>query len=81
MGHRILREDRYNIQIKQLGHNDQYPCDQDETVKIWIGVDTGYPAEDAFTQGREGFNNYQPYFMQWIVLALGANPGRLLPRR
>lgn len=56
--------------IRQIlqGYDYAYP----ETVKIWIGVDTGYPAEDAFTQGREGFNNYQPYFMQWIVLALGA---------
>ena len=41
-------------------------------MEIWIGVDTSYPVEDAFTQGRIGFNNYQPYFMQWIALAFGA---------
>ncbi len=56
--------------IRQIlqGYDYAYP----ETVEIWIGVDTSYPVDDAFTQGRIGFNNYQPYFMQWIALALGA---------
>ena len=50
----------------------EYDYAYPETVEIWIGVDTSYPVEDAFTQGRIGFNNYQPYFMQWIALAFGA---------
>ena len=50
----------------------EYDYAYPETVEIWLGVDTSYPAEDAFTEGRAGFNNYQPYFMQWIALAFGA---------
>lgn len=50
----------------------EYDYAYPETVEIWIGVDTSYPAEDAFTQGQTGYNNYQPYFMQWIALALVA---------
>ena len=50
----------------------EYDYAYPETVEIWIGVDTSYPAEDAFTQGRAGFNNYQPYFMQWIAVAFCA---------
>ncbi len=55
--------------IRQIlqGYDYAYP----ETVKIWIGVDTSYPTDDVFTQGRSGFENYQPYFMQWIAVALG----------
>ena len=56
--------------IRQIlqGYDYAYP----ETVEIWIGVDTSFPVEDAFTQGRTGFANYQPYFMQWIALAIGS---------
>lgn len=43
-----------------------------ETVKIWMGVDTTYPAGDAFKQGAVGFENYLPYFGQWIVAAIAA---------
>ena len=50
----------------------EYDYAYPETVEIWIGVDTSYPAADAFTQGQAGFNNYQPYFMQWIALAFVA---------
>ena len=50
----------------------EYDYAYPETVEIWLGVDTSYPAEDAFTQGQAGFNNYQPYFMQWIALAFAA---------
>ena len=47
----------------------EYDYAYPETVEIWIGVDTTYPVEDAFTQGRDGFSKYQPYFLQWIALA------------
>lgn len=41
-----------------------------ESVKIWINVDTAYPVSDAFVQGATGFQNYTPYFWQWVVAAL-----------
>ena len=41
-----------------------------ENIRIWIAVDSTYPVNDAFTQGRAGFQNYLPYFWQWIVLAV-----------
>ncbi len=50
----------------------EYDYAYPETVEIWLGVDTSFPAEDAFTRGQEGFNNYQPYFTQWIALAFAA---------
>lgn len=37
-----------------------------ESVKIWIGVDTSYPAADAFRQGRE----YLPNLWMWLVAAI-----------
>lgn len=50
------------------GYDYAYP----ETVRIWIGVDTTYPMEDAFKQGAVGFRNYLPYFEQWIIAAIAA---------
>ncbi|MCM1252335.1 MAG: HAMP domain-containing histidine kinase [Clostridium sp.] len=41
-----------------------------ESIRIWIGVDDNYRAEDAFAQGRAGFQNYLPYFWQWVILAV-----------
>ncbi|MDE6846294.1 MAG: HAMP domain-containing histidine kinase [Lachnospiraceae bacterium] len=43
-----------------------------ESVKIWINVDTTYPVSDVFMQGAIGFQNYTPYFWQWIAAALSA---------
>ncbi len=43
-----------------------------ETVKIWIGVDTSYPANDSFAQGFDGFYNYMPYYWQWAAAAVAA---------
>lgn len=37
-----------------------------ESVKIWIGVDTSYPAADAFRQGRE----YLPNLWMWLVAVI-----------
>lgn len=47
----------------------EYDYAYPETVEIWIGVDTSYPIADAFTQGRDGFKKYQPYFPLWIAMA------------
>ncbi len=41
-----------------------------ENIRIWIAVDSTYPVSDAFTQGRAGFQNYLPYFWQWIILVV-----------
>ena len=41
-----------------------------ENIRIWIAVDSNYPVNDAFAQGRAGFLNYHPYFWQWIFLAV-----------
>lgn len=43
-----------------------------EAVKIWIGVDTGYQAKDAFSQGAAGYKNFIPHYNQWIILLAGA---------
>ena len=43
-----------------------------ETVKIWLGVDTSYPVDDAFKQGATGYSSYMPYFWQWVVIAIVA---------
>lgn len=37
-----------------------------ENVKIWIGVDTSYPVQDAFTQGKE----YLPNLWLWVAAAI-----------
>ena len=48
----------------------EYDYAYPESIRIWIGVDSSYPVGDAFTQGRAGFQNYLPYFWQWVVLAV-----------
>lgn len=48
----------------------QYDYAYPENVKIWISVDTDYPVNDAFMQGKAGFSNYLPYFWQWVALAV-----------
>lgn len=48
----------------------QYDYAYPETIRIWISVDTTYPVSDAFAQGKAGFNNYLPYFWQWVVFAV-----------
>lgn len=40
-----------------------------ETSKIWIGVDTSYPAEDVYIQGMNGYQSYMPYYGQLIGLS------------
>ncbi len=40
-----------------------------ETVKIWIGVDTSYTADDVYIQGMKGYESYMPYYWQLIGIA------------
>ena len=55
-----------NTILKLLsGYDYAYP----ENVKIWLGVDTSYPVKDSFTQGAAGFQNYMPYYWQWLAVA------------
>ena len=44
----------------------QYAYAYPEDVRIWISVDTSYPAVDAFRQGAE----YMPNLWQWAMTAL-----------
>ncbi|MCM1267495.1 MAG: HAMP domain-containing histidine kinase [Bacteroidales bacterium] len=44
----------------------QYAYAYPEDVRIWISVDTAYPAMDAFRQGKE----YLPNLWQWALTAL-----------
>lgn len=44
----------------------QYAYAYPEDVRIWISVDTSYPAMDAFKQGAE----YMPNLWQWAMTAL-----------
>jgi len=48
----------------------EYDYAYPESIRIWIGVDSSYPASDAFIQGKAGFQNYLPYFWQWVILAI-----------
>lgn len=48
---------------------EQYDYAYPENVKLWIGVDTTYPVQDAFAQGMESYQNYVPSFLQTLVVA------------
>ncbi len=48
----------------------EYDYAYPENIRIWVGVDSSYPVSDAFTQGRAGFQNYLPYFWQWVTLVV-----------
>lgn len=43
-----------------------------ETIKVWIGVDTSYPANDVYIQGLNGYTSYVPYYWQLIGFAATA---------
>ncbi|MCH5256532.1 MAG: HAMP domain-containing histidine kinase [Lachnospiraceae bacterium] len=62
-----------NTSIKENTIRDivmKYDYAYPEDIKIWIGVDTRYPIEDAIAQGASGYQNYLPYFWQWGVFAV-----------
>ncbi len=40
-----------------------------ETMKVWIGVDTSYAADDVYIQGMQGYESYMPYYWQLIGFA------------
>lgn len=42
-----------------------------ETMQVFIGVDTAYPAKDVYIQGMDGYASYIPYYWQLIGLAAG----------
>ena len=48
------------------GYDYAYP----ESVKIWMCVDSNYPADDGFRQGMIGYNNYMPYLWQGAAVAV-----------
>ncbi|MCH5253615.1 MAG: hypothetical protein J1F41_01735 [Lachnospiraceae bacterium] len=60
----LIEEESIRKIVKEYDY--AYP----ENIKIWIGVDTSYPANDAFLQAAIGFRHYQPYLWQWVVAAV-----------
>ena len=40
-----------------------------ETIQVWIGVDTSYPAKDVYIQGMNGYTSYMPYYWQLVAVA------------
>ena len=43
-----------------------------DNIRIWIGVDTCYYVNDAFSQGSAVYNNYTPYVWQIGIFAVVA---------
>ena len=56
--------------VRQIfqGYDYAYP----ETVKIWMSVDSTYPADDGFRQGMLGYSRYRPYIWQGVAAAAAA---------
>lgn len=50
------------------GYEYAYP----ETIKVWIGVDTSYPANDVYIQGLNGYKSYVPFYWQLLGTAAAA---------
>lgn len=53
------------------GYDYAYP----ESVKLWVSVDSEYPANDGFRQGMIGYNDYRPNI--WYGICVGAIAGVL----
>ncbi len=53
--------DAETIRQLLLGYEYAYP----ESVRIWVNVDSSYPAQDAFTQGAR----YQTNLLLWVMAA------------
>lgn len=43
-----------------------------ENIRLWIGVNASYIADDALAYGYIGFQNYVPNIWKWLVLAVSA---------
>ncbi len=50
---------------------DEYNYAYTENTKIWIAVDDTYPAQDIFTKAEYAYNNFLPYWWQYVVGAIG----------
>lgn len=40
-----------------------------EDTRVWIGIDTSYPASDSFAQARYAFMRFMPFY--WHTVAMG----------
>lgn len=49
---------------------DEYNYAYTENTKIWIAVDDTYPAQDIFTKAEYAYNNFLPYWWQYVVGAI-----------
>lgn len=59
-----VEENTFRQMIKKYSYS--YP----EDVKIWIGVDNNYRVNDEFMQASKRYNDYYPYFYEFIVAAI-----------
>ena len=61
-----MTEDKVRQIFKEYDY--AYP----ETVKIWMSVDSTYPADDEFRQAAIGYNDFKPYLWQGVGVAAAA---------
>lgn len=43
-----------------------------EESRIWIGVDTSYPADDGLRSGKQQYDRFMPYYGFWVFGAAAA---------
>ena len=58
----LIKENMLRSVIKNF--NYAYP----DQMKLYIAVDTSYPANDSFTEGKKTFGSFMPYKAQLYVL-------------
>lgn len=59
-----IAEDTLRDMIKDYSY--AYP----ENIRLWIGVDSSYSANDAISDGYEGYKNYVPFLWKYTVFAI-----------
>lgn len=60
----------YEEEIRQTLHHYEYAYP--ETTKVWFGVDTTYPVEDAYTQAVVTYHKILPYWWYLVIVAICA---------
>ncbi len=49
---------------------DEYNYAYTENTKIWIAVDDGYSAQDAFAKAEYAYSNFLPYWWEYVIGAI-----------
>ncbi|MCM1262493.1 MAG: HAMP domain-containing histidine kinase [Butyrivibrio sp.] len=68
---RMLYETNSNIDeewVRQILKKYSYAYPED--IKLWIGVDGSYAANDALAEGYDGFQHYAPNIYKWLIIAV-----------